>query len=397
MVDELFRQGTRTDFAAKSFNEPSYDFLNRSGDPFIEDIRRLMAGWLSHIPSLHIADLQCRLKSKDDAEFESAFWELYLHEAYQRSGYRLTIHPAVAGTTRHPDFLIEGDGTRFYLEAVRACAPSSSTGENKRLEDARRVLATLRADRYMLDMATYAIGARPLQVKVLRRDLREWLADLDLEANRHPAGTGSGTLHRLPWRQEDGWRLEFTAQPLRPEHVGTGLPLIRAHLTMGWGHDADRILAALDEKANKYGPLEAPLVIAVLSNTQFRTEDFDVERALFGALNGRPSPQPPEARQVLEPGHWCTGKGWRRAHAPQVITVHDLYPWTITQAQPRLWTTLQAGVTAPTQPGWLAVMRVSGTMPVPAAADSLASLFDLPPDWPAREPHFVTRSRAVPL
>jgi len=186
----------------------------------------------------------------------------------------------------------------------------------------------------MLDMATYAIGTRPLKVKVLRRDLREWLADLNRKANRHPAGTGSRTLHRLPWHQEDGWRLEFTAQLLRPEHIGTGLPLIRAHLAMGWGHDAARILAALDEKANKYGPLEAPLVIAVLSNTQFRTEDIDVERVLFGALTGRPSPQHPEAHQMLEPGHWCTGKGWRRPHAPQVITVHDLYPWTISQAQP---------------------------------------------------------------
>ena len=36
-----------------------------------------------------------------------------------------------------------------------------------------------------------------------------------------------------------------------------GLPLIRAHVHMGWGHDATRILAALDEKANRYGPLDA--------------------------------------------------------------------------------------------------------------------------------------------
>src|SRR5271169_401178 len=135
---------TGISFAARSFNEPHYDFLNRSGDPFIEDIRRLIARWLSRMPSMHIADLQYRLQSKDDAEFESAFWELYLHEAYRRSGYRLTIHPAVSGTTRHPDFLVEDDGTRFYLEAVRACASASNTGENKRLEDARRVLAELR-------------------------------------------------------------------------------------------------------------------------------------------------------------------------------------------------------------------------------------------------------------
>ena len=38
--------------------------------------------------------------------------------------------------------------------------------------------------------------------------------------------------------------------------------------------------------------------------------------------------------------------------------------WTITKAQPRLWTTLQPGAAAPAQPGWLAVMRVCGTIPI---------------------------------
>ena len=140
------------------------------------------------------------------------------------------------------------------------------------------------------------------------------------------------------------------------------------------------------------------MVIAVLSNTQFRTEDADAERALFGALIGyRPGPQPPDARQLLEPGHWCTSQGWRRAHVPQVITAHSLYPWTVTEAQPRLWTTLQPGVTTPAQPGWLARMDVSGMMPAATAADPPNRLFGLPPAWSDREPQFTPKHRTVPL
>ena len=68
---------------------------------------------------------------------------------------------------------------------------------------------------------------------------------------------------------------------------------------MGWAHDASRILGALDEKANRYGALDAPLAIAVLSNSEFHTEDLDVERALFGAWIGRrPSPEPPGPGQL---------------------------------------------------------------------------------------------------
>jgi len=282
-VDDLFREGPRSDLTARSYNEPLYEFLNRSGEPLVADVRQLMTGWLSHVPVTHVTDLRRRLQSKAEAEFESAFWELYLHEAYQRSGYGLTVHPSVAGTSRHPDFLVEGDGTRFYLEAVRACGPASAAGEDKRLEDAKRVLATLRADRHVLDMATYAVGEQPRQVRALRRDLREWLARLDLDTDAPRTGSPSRTLRRFSWSQADGWRLEFTMQQLRPEDVGRGRPLIRAHMKMGWGHDSVRILGVLDDKANKYGALDAPLVVAVLYNSEFRTEDADVQRALFGS------------------------------------------------------------------------------------------------------------------
>lgn len=55
------------------------------------------------------------------------------------------------------------------------------------------------------------------------------------EANRCPAGTGARTVHRLLWHQGDGWRLDFIAQAPRPERMGTGLPMIRAHLRWAAG------------------------------------------------------------------------------------------------------------------------------------------------------------------
>lgn len=72
---------------------------------------------------------------------------MYLHEAYQRSGYRLTVHPPIAGTSRHPDFLVEGSDVWFFLEVVRACAPVNAiAGGNKRLEGAQRILAVIGVD-----------------------------------------------------------------------------------------------------------------------------------------------------------------------------------------------------------------------------------------------------------
>lgn len=44
----------------------------------------------------------------------------------------------------------------------------------------------------------------------------------------------------------------------------------------------------LDSKRGKYGPLDAPLVVAVQSNTDIPTHDYEVEQALFGVSSRRP-------------------------------------------------------------------------------------------------------------
>jgi hypothetical protein len=47
-----------------------------------------------------------------------------------------------------------------------------------RTTDSRKLSASSRrcVDRYFIDMAYYAIGAKPLELTQLRHDLREWLA-----------------------------------------------------------------------------------------------------------------------------------------------------------------------------------------------------------------------------
>jgi hypothetical protein len=42
-------------------------------------------------------------------------------------------------------------------------------------------------------------------------------------------------------------------------------------------------------------------------------------------------------------------------------------------------------------------MDVTGSLPTPAAADSPASLFDLPEDWSDRQPVFTPNPGRVPL
>lgn len=376
----LFPDVPRTDLTARLQGEPAYAFLNRSGSPQAAEIRDLMSGWLSRVPAEHVPDLRGRLQGKDNVQFESAFWELYLHEAYLRSGYAVTVHPSLAGTGRRPDFLIEGQGTRFYLEAVQACATADETRKGRLLAELRRLLDEITPADYRLDMATYAVGSQPPSVKDLRRDLREWLSTLNQDAGYPAAAAAYRAVSQMTWQTPDGWRVQFGAVPVLPGH--TVRHLVGTHTTAGWSNDAGRITAALESKADRYGALDAPLVIAVLSNSVYSTDDIDFEDALYGALIGRrPAGVLPPHSALLRPGHWLSQDGWRHASAPQVITAQDLFPWTVATVRPRLWCTLQPGVAVPSQPGWLARVQVTGPAPQPGPAAPMSSLFGLPDPW----------------
>ena len=183
----------------------------------------------------------------------------------------------------------------------------------------------------------------------------------------------------------NGWSFEFEAIPLPPALRGTGLPLVGAFT----GCVADTasisrpLRRALETKAAKYGR-DLPLVIAVLSNTALGTGDDDVGRALFGTHPNAGLRRQAAANQDCG----VRATGWRHDHVIQVIAAQDLYPWSITRQQPRVWTNPRprAGLAVPAQPGWLCHVQVTDRRSrsgrrAPAAVPP-TQFFDLPHDWP---------------
>jgi len=225
----------------------------------------------------------------------------------------------------------------------------------------------------------------------LRHELRKWLKGLDPAAVAASVVPGSAfaMLPRLPWAKGD-WRLEFHALPLKPQAAGKKLRFV-GMLGPGEARIVDNVsglLRALNAKADKYGVLDAPLVIALMSNTEFPTQDYEVEQALFGVSARRPVQAALQPKELFQEGHWLTQNGWRRSHTPQVIAVQGLLPWTITKVRPRLWRTLEPGIVSPVQPPWPASVTDTGPETVVAGGQPLAALFGLPSDWLAGDPEF---------
>ena len=227
------------------------------------------------------ADLRGAVRG-DDRQSESAFWELYLHEAYLRSGHEVEIHPELPGQRTHPDFRMVRDDQVFYLEAVSVGQLPAEIAEVRRLDAVHQILANLQVENFALEVSTYRVGPRPLSTRGLRGALLQWLSGLDPEqvalAAETAVSVGFDRLPEMPW-DDDGWSLIFHALPLSEEARGKQRSALGM---MGPGEatvvdNVSGIRRVLDSKHGKYGLLDAPLVVAVLSNTQYPTRDYEIE------------------------------------------------------------------------------------------------------------------------
>lgn len=318
-----------------------FDFLDRSGSQYFERIRDLLEGWVGDFPAEHRGGIVGSLSSGDD-KFESALWELYLYKVASGSADRVEIHPDVAGTSRHPDFLVHG-ATSYYLEAIAVGRPPEQVATERRLRDVEAVLDRVRVDGVTLNFEHHRVGAKPISAAKLRDQLLRWIDSLDAAELALQLDDLQVRAQRPTYEFADGgWYLTFEALPTTGGTPRKS-PLIgmRGESRAKGVDNKTGLRRALDAKAGRYGTsLPFPLVTAILSNTEFPTRSYDISEALYG-LSALPPAHVANHADLHTDGHWRTKTGWRRSHNPNVIVAADLSLHKLTSVTPTLWTTLE--------------------------------------------------------
>lgn len=113
----FFEIKERYDADPKEHNESNYSFLDRSSWEESKKIRDFLNASIKNYPDSEIEELISRVKSGDDRHFNSAIFELILHQALRSLGCKLEHHPQLSnGSKSRPDFLVESPhGEKFYL------------------------------------------------------------------------------------------------------------------------------------------------------------------------------------------------------------------------------------------------------------------------------------------
>ena len=131
-MNSLFDSFERTCLEFAKHNDNAYEYYNNSARTDMSKVRDTLEEWFHNYPEEEKKELKSRFKK----DFDSSFYELFLHELFCKLGYDITIHPDLPSSPKKPDFLISKDNLELYIEAkvVKGKTMEQEAFERKRNE-----------------------------------------------------------------------------------------------------------------------------------------------------------------------------------------------------------------------------------------------------------------------
>ena len=221
----------------------------------------------------------------------------------------------------------------------------------------------------------------------LRHELRQFIRSLDYETVRNLAKHGPAHLPKFPFVHES-FRLEIGVIPVSPQKRGHAehRPLgIHGPSEGAWVDHHTPIKDKIRHKANHYGQLRRPLVVAI-NVASGHADNIDVMQALFGRecwTFSSPSDEPSEPTfgRVLD-GALVGPKGPQNRNVSAVLLVPALRPWTVATTEPMIYKNPWARNPTDSLPQSIVQFRSEGERMVPTGGSPAHKIFDLPQGWP---------------
>lgn len=257
-------------------------------DPPLVAAREEFLAWLAEVPEAHRADLDARLRSDLDHAHLSARLELFVHHYFRSNGYEPKIHPHLAHSPNHPDFLIEKRDATFLVECKSVFAQPTIAQQDQRL----RHLATEVGKKLERTVILNPLSELPPSIPT--GQIRRWIERQEIPND------GPEVMELDFWGDHQGHHYGVRAILLRISHgeeemLGVqGLMSQAQTVTIG-----EQFREGLMEKAGKYGQLNFPYLIVISAETNFPARTKHEFAALFGtiALNLHPDGQVSETRK----------------------------------------------------------------------------------------------------
>ena len=384
----VFDDMIRTDAGPSKNAEALSVFLNRAAGPYWDQVRKVIEDWYRRYPSEERKDLQARLRDSNDVHVHAALWELYLHEMFVCSGFKVECHPVLSDTESRPDFLVFNESASFFVEARRLSGNVKEMSAEKRRSALFDQINKIDSPNFFLSLEILAESDWTPPSVGLKKRLTEWLSQLDPDSYINDVTSIEFTsLPTLVWK-EQGWEVAFRALPKSPDK--RGLPNRRAigiyPSHFAFVDDSAPIGKALKVKGSKYGDLSAPYVVA-LATSSISHDEEDMEKSLFGTLVESVDLMGKSNLRRIDDGYWSVGDAVKHRGVSAILTVHNPAPWTWAKYSPSIWMNPSVDSLKPSSwPYWRQVRLAGVEIEVMEPVESIHKLLNLPDGWPVGEP-----------
>jgi len=264
------------------YQEPIYAFLCKSPSEEAEFARKVIERWFSYYPKTEQDNFISRLQTNDDQEFNSAFFELFIHELSRCIGYDITFHPELENNkAKRPDFKLILGSEEFYLECITTNELSS---EEKRAEKIINIFLDgingIESEDFFISIKPEGIPTKPINGRKIVNDLRKWLSSLDYDEVERNFSKGSYDQISKEYKTDEVV-FEITIIP-KYKNRGKIDRLIGCQMGVGkWLNTKEVIRKAITKKATRYGKLKIPFLLAI-NVISLSCDTSDVMEALFG-------------------------------------------------------------------------------------------------------------------
>ena len=386
-----FDDQERADQDSAKRAESSIDYLNRSARRSASNIRATITDWASHYPSDGREELRARFRTSNDSQHYAVFYELFLYELLLRLGCRIALHPELDESTKRPDFLVETpEGSKFYLEATVTTDTSKEKAAVERIRnELYDAIDQLKSPDFFIWINEYTTPRERISAKPIKQFLREKLEKLDPDEIAHLLESdGYDALPHWPYPCK-GLKVEFVPIPKKAKSrdkvdyrlIGVSFSEWKRTTT------ESSIKGAILKKAERYGNLRLPYVIAVNNASRLKSGRDDLMEILFGQEQftipfDEEGPANKEAVMSRIPnGVWTSTSGPRYTRVSGVLYASQVLPWNIPNAYACLyhnpWAANPCGSILPE----LTQASVVGDKMNWTEGKSLANILDLPPNW----------------
>jgi hypothetical protein len=252
------------------------EVILHSKKPFAVEYRKDLRVYLDQFPrGKDRNDLKRRLHSYTESGFYSACFELYLYHILIDRSREVFPHPDLPNTTTHPEFEVNHDLCRFYLEATLALESEDYQAQEQRLRELVDAVRDVRGGIILLAQpSTHLPVDFPLDS--VRDFLLQEVDKLSATKLQLPKTLSfQAVFHDLP--------IVIDFEILDTNQEGSE-SVVQA---WGWPEAKEvtthhRIRRRIGVKAGKYGEMTVPYVIAVWPLTEFPLTSEAALKALYG-------------------------------------------------------------------------------------------------------------------